>query len=105
MPTKSIAESVLPGLNPYQPNHSISPPEDGDRQIVRQHGCAAIALELAAQARTQNDGASQSDESADRVHDRRSGEIVEAHSQRRENVACRCPWWPASHPDPKPSDR
>src|SRR5271168_3813802 len=27
MPTKSIAESVLPGLNPYQPNHKIRPPE------------------------------------------------------------------------------
>src|SRR6266513_1287001 len=26
MPSKSIAESVLPGLNPYQPNHSNSPP-------------------------------------------------------------------------------
>ena len=26
MPSKSIAESVLPGLNPYQPNHRISPP-------------------------------------------------------------------------------
>src|SRR5439155_742347 len=27
MPSKSIAESVLPGLNPYQPNHRIKPPE------------------------------------------------------------------------------
>ena len=27
MPTKSIAESVLPGLKPYQPNHSSRPPE------------------------------------------------------------------------------
>src|SRR5437879_4665236 len=26
MPSKSIAESVLPGLNPYQPNHRIRPP-------------------------------------------------------------------------------
>src|SRR5713101_1217026 len=27
MPSKSIADSVLPGLKPYQPNHRISPPE------------------------------------------------------------------------------
>src|SRR5215471_17165517 len=27
MPIKSIAESVLPGLNPYQPNHKLRPPE------------------------------------------------------------------------------
>ena len=26
IPTKSIAESVLPGLNPYQPNQRMSPP-------------------------------------------------------------------------------
>src|SRR6266851_10210035 len=26
MPSKSIAESVLPGLNPYQPNHRRRPP-------------------------------------------------------------------------------
>ena len=26
MPPKSIAESVLPGLNPYQPNQRITPP-------------------------------------------------------------------------------
>ena len=27
MPSKSIAESVLPGLKPYQPNHRSRPPE------------------------------------------------------------------------------
>src|SRR5260370_26135666 len=26
IPSKSIAESVLPGLNPYQPNHRITAP-------------------------------------------------------------------------------
>ena len=26
MPSKSIADSVEPGLNPYQPNHRITPP-------------------------------------------------------------------------------
>src|SRR4030088_1837265 len=26
MPSKSIAESVLPGLNPYQPNQRMRPP-------------------------------------------------------------------------------
>src|SRR5579862_4953604 len=35
MPSKSIADSVLPGLNPYQPNHRIKPPEQA---IVRSCG-------------------------------------------------------------------
>ena len=26
IPSKSIADNVLPGLNPYHPNHRISPP-------------------------------------------------------------------------------
>ena len=26
MPSKSMAESVLPGLNPYQPNQRMTPP-------------------------------------------------------------------------------
>ena len=26
MPAESIADSVLPGLNPYQPNHRMTPP-------------------------------------------------------------------------------
>src|SRR3979411_974401 len=26
MPSKSMADKVLPGLNPYQPNHRSSPP-------------------------------------------------------------------------------
>src|ERR1700758_329154 len=35
IPEKSIAESVEPGLNPYQPNHRINPPEAA---IVRSCG-------------------------------------------------------------------
>src|SRR5215813_14969261 len=35
MPSKSIADSVLPGLNPYQPNHRMSPPQDA---MVRSWG-------------------------------------------------------------------
>src|SRR5215831_16862064 len=35
MPSKSIADSVLPGLNPYQPNHNSNPP---DAAIVRSCG-------------------------------------------------------------------
>src|ERR1700676_5628840 len=35
MPSKSIAERVLPGLNPYQPNQRIKPPEHA---IVRSCG-------------------------------------------------------------------
>ena len=60
---------------------------DGDRQIVRQHRSAAVALEFAAEARPKNDRAGQGDESADGVYDRGTGEIMEAHAQRREEVA------------------
>src|SRR6202790_5345132 len=35
MPSKSIADSVLPGLKPYQPNHRIKPP---DAAIVKSCG-------------------------------------------------------------------
>src|ERR1700722_17564466 len=35
IPSKSIAESVLPGLKPYQPNHRSSPP---DTAIVKSCG-------------------------------------------------------------------
>ena len=87
MPSKSMAESVLPGLKPYQPNHRMQTAADGDGQIMRQHGSAAIALELASQARSENDGASQGDEPADGMHHRRTGEVVEAHSQRWQEVA------------------
>ena len=51
MPPKSIADRVEPGLKPYQPNHRMQPADDGDRQVVREHGAAAVALELAADAR------------------------------------------------------
>ena len=34
MPAASIADSVLPGLKPYQPNHRMTPPSGGDRQVV-----------------------------------------------------------------------
>ena len=60
---------------------------DGDGQIMRQHGSAAIALEFAAEPRAQNDRAGQRDESADGVHDRGAGEIMEGHAQGREDVA------------------
>ena len=50
----------------------------GDRQIVRQHRSAAVALEFASEPRSQNNGAGQGDESADGVHDRRAGEVMEA---------------------------
>jgi len=43
-PTKSMAESVLPGLNPYQPNQRINR-RDRDGQVVWQHG-SAVALNL-----------------------------------------------------------
>ena len=78
---------------------------DGNGEVVRQHGSAAVALELAAQPRAQNDRAGQSDESADGVNNRGSGEIVEAAFPATETRCRRCPCWPASRPDPMPSVR
>ena len=95
---------MLPGLKPYQPNHRSNPPLSGDRQIVRKHGTAAVALELASQARPENNGASQRNESADGVHDRRSREVMETRSQRREEIAG-LPMVARNHPAPTPSGR
>ena len=78
-----MADSVLPGLNPYQPNQSNRAAASRDGEIVRHHGSAAVALELAAQARSKNDGAGQSDEAADGVDHGGSGEIVEAGAECR----------------------
>ena len=105
MPTKSIAESVLPGLNPYQPNHRNQSAGNSDGQVVRQHRSAAVALERAAEARAENNRAGQRDHSADRVDDRGAGEVMEAHSRARARNDRRCPSVPASRPDPMPSDR
>src|SRR5216117_2733702 len=77
MPSKSIADSVL-GIEsiPAEPQQQAT--RGGDSQIVRQHRAAAVALELAAEARAENDGARQGNEAADGVYYRGTGEIVEA---------------------------
>src|ERR1700694_1455463 len=59
----------------------------GDRQVMRQHGRSAISFEGAPETRTKHDCSGESDQSADGMDDSGSGEIVEAHSQRRPNVA------------------
>src|SRR6185369_16002102 len=59
----------------------------GDGQIVGQHRSAAIALEPAAEPRSENDRAGESNETADRVDYRGAGEIVEARSDPRQVVA------------------
>ena len=87
MPTKSMAESVLPGLKPYQPNHRISPPVTAMVRSCGSMGAPPSRLNLRPSRGPENDGAGQSDESADGVNDRGAGEIMEAHSQRREDVA------------------
>ena len=104
IPTKSIAESVLPGLKsvPAEPQEQSA--GCGDRQIVRQHRAAAVALELAAESRTENDRAGQRDEAADGVHDGRSGEVVEAHPSEARKLPS-LPMWPGIHPVPRPSGR
>ena len=87
MPSKSMAESVLPGLKPYQPNHRIKPPVAAIGQVVRHHWATTVALESATQTRTKDDGASERHESANGMHNGRSRKIVEAYAQRRKEVA------------------
>src|ERR1700683_3353041 len=88
MPCASSAESVLPGLKPYHPNHRIKPappePEDqpaggADDQVVRLHRSAAVALEDASEPRSKRDCARQRDDSSDRVDDGGSREVVEVN--------------------------
>ena len=87
MPTKSIAESVLPGLNPYQPNQRISPPLTAMVRSCGSIGPPPSRLNFASEPWAENDGAGQRNESADGMNDRRAGEIMEAHAQRWEEVS------------------
>ena len=54
---------------------------------MRQHRRAAVTLESAPQPRPEHDRARERHEAADAVDDRRAGEVVEAHAERREVVA------------------
>ena len=72
-----MADSVLPGLNPYQPNHRITPPIGGDRHVVARWEAATVTLELAAETRPEHDRAGQGDHAADRVHHGGAGEVVQ----------------------------
>ena len=54
---------------------------------MRQHRSAAVAFEFPAESRAQNDSASQRDKSADRVDDRRSGEVMKGHARSRPEMA------------------
>ena len=69
---------------PAEPQQQAAGCRDG--QIMRQHGPAAVALELAAEAGAENDGARQGDKAADGVHHRRSGEIMKAGPERRQEL-------------------
>ena len=51
--------------------------DGGDGQVVRRRRAAAVALELAAEARSEGDGAGEGDDAADGVHDGRAGEVTE----------------------------
>src|SRR3569833_124945 len=51
------------------------------------HRAAAITFELASDSRTKHDRTCQGDEAADRVYDRRTGEVVKPSSKARQEVA------------------
>src|SRR5581483_10145080 len=70
---------------PAEPEEEPADRRDG--QIVRQHGAAAVALEPPAEARAERDRAREGDEAADRVHDGRAREVVEARPEPGEEVA------------------
>ena len=59
MPCASSADSVLPGLNPYQPNQRIRPPTAPRMMLCGSIGTAAVTLEHAAEPRSEDDGAGQ----------------------------------------------
>src|SRR5215471_8499012 len=54
---------------------------------MRQHWAAAVALESAAESWTEHNRSSECDESADRVNDRRSCEVMETHTERCKEVS------------------
>ena len=83
MPSKSMADSVLPGLKPYQPNQSSKPPEAAMVRSCGNIGPPPSRLNLRPRRGSEHDGAGQSDEAADGVHHRRTGEIMEAHPAKR----------------------
>ena len=72
-----MADRVLPGLKPYQPNHRMTPPTAAMVRSCGRVGAAAVAFELAPEARPEGDGAGEGDEAADGVHDGRAGEVME----------------------------
>src|ERR1043166_7040476 len=104
MPWTSIADSVLPGLKPYQPNQRISPPTAPRMMLCGSGGPppprratpppprpgggapppAAVAAEHPAQPRAERDRADQRDGAADAVHHRRAREVAERRIHRRQ---------------------
>src|SRR5262249_26990472 len=71
--------------------------DGGDDHVVSGRHAAAVALELATEARTERDRAGQSDEAADRVNDRRTREVVERNRLDRVEPA-------VGDPGPVPED-
>src|SRR6185312_9939611 len=64
-------------VEPVPPEPEDDAADRRDGQVVAGHGAATVTLELATDARAQDDGAAQRDHAADRVDDRRAGEVVE----------------------------
>src|SRR4030095_11147851 len=56
---------------------------------MRHHGAAAVALEGSSEAWSKDNGTGKRDETTDRVHNGGTREIVEIHSQRRNEVTVR----------------
>ena len=85
-PRSPCADSVEPGLKPYQPNHRITPPMARDGHVVAGQQAAAVALELAAEAGAEGDGTGEGDHAADGVHHGRAGEVTEHDAVRHDAV-------------------
>src|SRR6478735_4549566 len=95
MPSQSIADSVEPGLKPYQPNQRMTAPME---PIVR--------LELPTETWAEHDRAAQGEHTTDHVDDGRAGEVAE-HRVARKTVepAHRVAEPAARTPDPVAEDR
>ena len=78
MPSKSMAESVVPGLKPYQPNQRIKPPEAAMVRSCGSMGPPPSRLNLRPRRGPRTMEPARAMNAADGVDDRGAGKVMEA---------------------------
>ena len=71
---RSVPASVEPGLKPNQPKARMNVPTHDHRDVVAGNRLR-LAVDVLADARTDDDAAGQGDDAAHRVHDAGAGEV------------------------------